>query len=252
MDFIQSPVTSGTVINRLKSYVVLIGFLMSLSGCATLDSVTGKADVEKARAGLEQRLASCKTEAADSEKANAALEKQMSACKLELGNSETAKADLEEQLLACKTEKDKLAAASADIEKQFKNEKMLFEKKEAEYKEKIDNLEKAKIKGISVILFGGDIIYEVAVDAYKEYRAGLRYRSLSDQNFSASFKSFEEGKGGDTELLSVLKEVDNSCDRFVDMNEASRFRKSEEDKYGKTGVPAGAPANPLPKPAKQE
>lgn len=127
---------------------------------------------------------------------------------------EGGKKELEGQLAICKADKEKLSKEKAECEK-----------KEAECQAKTAQ------KGIPVILFGGDIMYEVAVEAFKDYKAGLRFRTLNDPNFQEKSKMFEEGKGGDSEMLAVLKEVDKNADKIIDASEASGFRKAEEDKY---------------------
>lgn len=85
--------------------------------------------------------------------------------------------------------------------------------------------------GIKVIFFNGDIIYEIASDAFVDYRAGLRYRSLGDEAFFEKLQSFERGQGGDFDVLAVLKEVDKSRDRLIDEDEALKFRKIEETRF---------------------
>lgn len=214
MDFTQQIRTIlKCTFMRVILYVVVIPTL--LAGCATFDTITGKTEREK------------------QEKTKAEIEQQLTTCKAERDKLEKTRLEIEQQLTTCKAERDKLASSKADIEKQLSSERSQFEKKEAECKDMIGKLEKAKVKGMSVILFGGDIIYEVAVEAFKEYRAALRYRSLSDSNFATAFKMFEDGKGGDADILSVLKEIDTSGDRHIDTTEASHFRRTEEEKYGK-------------------
>lgn len=194
------------VIKRMMPCFIGIGMLtVMLAGCATLD-IFGKEE--------QERLAR--------EKAN--IEQQLTTCKADMDKLASAKAELEKQY----------SSEKAELEKQHSSEKAELEKKVAECKEQIGKLEKekTKAKGLSVILFGGDIIYEVAADTFKEYKAALRYRSLNNPNFATALKMFEEGKGGDAEVLILLKETDTSGDRFIDADEASRLRKVEEDKYG--------------------
>jgi len=167
-------------------YLAIVCEMMFFSGCATMDAVTGKAELEKKIANLEQ------------------------------------------QLSASNAEKNKLRDTVANLEQQLSAEK-------AKYASDIEGLQKkleiTKVKGMPVIFFGGDIAYEVAVEGYKDYRAGLRYRALRDENFKTALEQFEAGKGGDAIILSTLKEMDTSGDKLIDPSEARGFRKSEEAKY---------------------
>lgn len=160
-------------------YLFAVFVMIFFNGCATMDRVTGKVELEKKVTNLEQQLSASKDTIAK-------LEQQLSAEK---------------------------AKYTRDMEELHKK------------------LEMTKVKGMTVIFFGGDIVYEVAVDGYKDYKAGLRYRSLIDENFKTALEQFEYGKGGDAIILGVVKEIDTSGDRLIDANEALRFRKTEEDKY---------------------
>lgn len=91
-------------------------------------------------------------------------------------------------------------------------------------------IEAKRGSGIKIIFFGGDIIYELNTAAFTDYRAGLRLRSIHDQIFAESMGNFENGRGGDMEMLSLLKEIDVSKDRMIDETEAQDFRKNEEAK----------------------
>lgn len=90
--------------------------------------------------------------------------------------------------------------------------------------------------GIKVIFFNGDIIYEIFSDAFVNYKAGIRYRSLADQEFFQKLQSFEQGNGGDFEVLAVLKEIDASNDRMIDDKEALAFRKIAEARFAQKGM----------------
>jgi hypothetical protein len=85
--------------------------------------------------------------------------------------------------------------------------------------------------GIKVIFFKGDIIYEIASDAYVNYKAGIRYRSLADPEFLEKLQTFEQGQGGDFEVLAVLQEIDRSNDRMIDDSEAMAFREGAEAQF---------------------
>lgn len=130
---------------------------------------------------------------------------------------------MKQQLATCIAERDRLANANRELERQLEK-----------YREEISRLKRER--GMGIFFFGGDIIYEVAPEAFRDYRAGLRFRALIDSNFAAAFKMFEEGKGGDEEVLRVVKEIDTSGDRYIDIGEASSFRKAEEDKYDKMKI----------------
>ena len=116
-----------------------------------------------------------------------------------------------------------LGTESADMKKQLELKGGVLAECEAKLA-----TEAKRGTGIKVIFFGGDIIYEVFTDAFNEYRAGLRYRSLTDRDFAEKLQSFEQGMGGDLEVLAVLKDMDLSKDRLVDLEEAQTFRKKVE------------------------
>ncbi|MBI5328238.1 MAG: hypothetical protein HZB80_08125 [Deltaproteobacteria bacterium] len=178
-----------------RIYIAVFSLVGSMlfGGCATLDTMTGKADMEKKVSTLEQQLADSKAEGGR----------------------------LKESILK--------------LEKQISSEKASFEEQKARYGKEIEELQKkvetAKVKGMTVMLFGGDIVYEIAVEGYKDFRAALRYRSLLDESFKTAFEQFEGSKGGDSVILGVLKEIDKSGDRLIDAREAINFRKAEEDKF---------------------
>lgn len=134
--------------------------------------------------------------------------------------------ELGDQLSQCKAERDRLV-----------NQKSECEKKQTECLERVAVTEKSRI---TLILFGGDIIFEVSATAFKDYKSSLRYRTLNDSHFADKVKLFDTGMGGDAEMLAVLKEMDTSGDKLIDTAEAAAFRKAEEDKYsaGKTPPPA--------------
>jgi uncharacterized protein YceK len=141
---------------------------------------------------------------------------------------ETKVASLEQQLAASKSEEGKLRNTMAKLEQELSAEKAKSSRDTEEFQKKLDQ---AKVKGMPVILFGGDIVYEIATEGYKDYRAGLRYRSLLDDDFKTAFEQFEAGKGGDAIVLGILKEIDKSGDKVIDLQESLRFRKAEEEKY---------------------
>lgn len=55
-------------------------------------------------------------------------------------------------------------------------------------------MKKGQVKGINVLLFGGDIIYKVFPEAFQDYKAGLRYRALTDPAFEEALLKFEDKK----------------------------------------------------------
>ncbi len=139
-------------------------------------------------------------------------------------------ADTEKQLAASKAQEVKLSDANAKLEQQLSAEKAKYNRDVQEFEKKLE-MEKVKVKGMPVMLFSGDIVYEIAIEGFKDYRASLRYRSLLDETFKTSLDQFEAGKGGDPVMLGILKEIDVSNDRLISPDEALRFRKMQEEKY---------------------
>lgn len=231
-------------------YLVLTLAVLS-TNCAAIDSMTGKTDLEMQYKDLQQQLKTYKTKENTLSEAKirlettvailqqkvTGLENKLSAKEEDLKvlseksltegkTSVEEKAKLEQQLATCKAEKEK-AVASLTKEQAFARQM------ESKFKEQIKRLESGATKGISIIFFGGDIIYEVSLDAYKSYRAGLRYRALRNVAFANEYEKFEAGKGGDAVVLGVLKEIDLSADRTIDAREAYDFRQTEESLYSK-------------------
>lgn len=93
--------------------------------------------------------------------------------------------------------------------------------------------EAAEAGRINIMLFGGDILYSVSPDAFGDYRAGLRIRSLVDSEFAAALQDFEAGQGGDAEVLRVLRQVDSSNDRVIAFEEARAFREAQDGSFAK-------------------
>jgi len=141
------------------------------------------------------------------------------------------KSIIEQQLAASATRVKALEKEKSELEKKLADAEEQLTRKEAEFKAAIEKLEKSSKGGMSIVLFGGDIIYKVDAEGFTNYRAGLRYRTLRDTVFATALGEFERGQGGDADMIKVLKEIDTSGDRFIDSNEAARFRKAEEDKY---------------------
>lgn len=136
----------------------------------------------------------------------------------------------EKQLATSKAQEVKLSDANTKLEQQLSAEQAKYTRDVQEFEKKIE-MEKVKVKGMPVMLFSGDIVYEIAIEGFKDYRASLRYRSLLNETFKTSLDQFEAGKGGDPVMLGILKEIDVSSDRLISPDEALRFRKAEEEKY---------------------
>jgi hypothetical protein len=138
-----------------------------------------------------------------------------------------------------------LEAQLADAQRQAEAErKQLLDKHEAEIaveRERYLLLEARLIElkgfnemrasGIQQSFFGGDIIFVVAPEGYSDYRAALRYRSLSRKEFEESFSRYEKRVGGDAEVLRVLQEMDFNQDQLITRQEAQAFKIKEEKNY---------------------
>ncbi|MBI5789629.1 MAG: hypothetical protein HZA78_12325 [Candidatus Schekmanbacteria bacterium] len=212
---------------------------LMLTGCAVVDSMTGKTTLEVERNSLEQQLANLKNEQKRLNTANTDLEKQLGQERDKTKSLSDEKAAVLVQIENCKTGQAQISESKALLEKQMAQESESCKNREMDYQDKIKKLEQSSAKGISVVFFSGDIIYEVMLDAYKNYRAGLRYKALSDTVFGPMYSQFEEGKGGDAGVLAILKEIDSSGDRVIDAKEAIRFRQSAEESYSRKNVSSG-------------
>ena len=107
----------------------------------------------------------------------------------------------------------------------------------AKLQEKVTELEKSlatertRGKGIKLALFGGDIIYEVDSNAYVDVRAAFRLRAVRDRDFGENFNLYEQGRGGDSQILTLLREIDADKDRFITNAEGIEFRRGEESAF---------------------
>jgi hypothetical protein len=133
----------------------------------------------------------------------------------------------EEQLASQKADCNK---GMADIKGQMAEQKARCDSREAEMS-KILETEKMRGKGIKVVFFSGDIIYDISSEAFTDYKAGLRYKALRDGSFAEKLKLFENSMGGDGDVLAVLKQVDRSQDKLISAQEAASFRMAEEAAY---------------------
>jgi vacuolar-type H+-ATPase subunit I/STV1 len=219
---------SGLV--RMLPSLMLCSALFVVSGCATVDKITGKSDLEQANLQLRQQSEEQKSSFSSKV---AELTTQIQACKKEL---EKVNAEHAQQLDQLKITHEQ---EKADIRKEMEEQKRKFAALEADFQKEIER-EKYRSSFIKVIFFGGDIIYEVANDAFNDYRAGLRFKTLRDADFASQYKLFEVGKGGDPQVLSVLKEIDVSKDRIIDAQEARAFRKNEETIFNNSTTAAAA------------
>lgn len=152
------------------------------------------------------------------------------------------KGDLEKRdslITGLQTEIDNLKQSEASLQSEILQTKTLLSDADAKA-EKCEQKLAVEMKrgtGIKVIFFKGDIIYEVMNEAFVDYKAGLRYRSISDSVFRDVLSRFEQGAGGDHELLAAMQEMDMSGDRIVDMKEAVAFRKKYDGSLGQPSSP---------------
>jgi len=136
-------------------------------------------------------------------------------------------------------EREDLEASNRELERSLHTTREELAELERRYREVSAELdvfrsrEAAEAGRINVMLFGGDILYAVSPDAFGDYRAGLRMRSLVDSEFAAALREFEEGRGGDAELLLVLRQVDTSNDRLIAFDEARAFRQAQDGSFAK-------------------
>jgi len=196
-------------LSRLLVIAVSAAFV-GIAGCASMDDVTGKkriTELEQSVAQMEKMLADQKVDCANKE---SMLRKQG-----------------EEQLASQKADCNK---GMADIKGQMAEQKARCDSREAEMS-KILETEKMRGKGIKVVFFSGDIIYDISSEAFTDYKAGLRYKALRDGSFAEKLKLFENSMGGDGDVLAVLKQVDRSQDKLISAQEAASFRMAEEAAY---------------------
>ncbi|MBI5142413.1 MAG: hypothetical protein HZA20_09545 [Nitrospirae bacterium] len=211
---------SNKSLSRFLVIAVSAAFV-GLAGCASMDDVTGKkriTELEQSVAQMEKLLADQKVDCANKEsQLRRQSEEQLA----------SQKADCERSVTTQKADCDK---GMSDIKGQMADQKARCDSREAEMS-KILETEKMRGKGIKVVFFSGDIIYDISSEAFTDYKAGLRYRALRDTAFAEKLKLFEDGKGGDGEVLAALKAVDRSQDKLISAQEASAFRAAEESAY---------------------
>ena len=174
----------------------MLVLLAVLSGCETVDAVTGKDR-------LQQDLHRARTES-----------------QAKIGEREGRISTLEQ-------EKRDLLAKLDGLQAQYAAALMELETLRAE---------RSSAGGrINVLLFRGDIVYAVAPAAFGDYRAGLRLRALNDSAFSEALQQFEKLEGGDAALLRVLRQMDADDNRIIGLEEARGFREQREGSLRRNG-----------------
>jgi len=176
---------------RKSFFLVFLIVLVTFSVDALALDLGGKKKIK----ALEEELSDSQEMASELEEKNAKLEEQLAEITAQLDQARQSTSATEAELEGCKT---KLAT------------------------------EEKRGSGIKVVFFNGDIIYEIASDAFVDYRAGLRFHSLSDVEFSESLQLFEKGMGGDLKVLAAMKLIDSSHDRMISLREAAEYRRKAE------------------------
>jgi hypothetical protein len=131
---------------------------------------------------------------------------------------------------------ESLKTRIVELEEVVKERDVLLQEK-LELRKGMDQLENEikeqtrRREGIKAVLFGGDIIYEIDAGSYRDYRECLRFRSLRDEVFAKSLADYEQGQGGDMQMMALLKEIDSTRDRFISSEEAADFVSSEQKIY---------------------
>ena len=166
----------------------LLALLALLSGCQTVDAMTGK---DRLQLDLDRARAESRAKIAEMEVQNRTLEKE--------------KGELQAQL---DTIKLRYAAAMKELEKL--------------------RSERSSAAGrINVLLFRGDIVYAIIPGAYGDYRAGLRLHAVNDPEFGLALAQFEKLEGGDSAILRVLRQLDADDDRIIGREEARSYREQQ-------------------------
>ncbi len=163
--------------------------LALLSGCETVDTMTGK---DRVLRDLDRTRTESRARIGELEKRNSVLDQQ--------------RLDLQAQLDALR---EQHGTAMKELEKL--------------------RAERSSAAGrINVLLFHGDIVYAVVPAAFGDYRAGIRLHAMNDPAFGEALQQFERLEGGDGALLRVLRQIDSDDDRIIGLEEAQGFREKQE------------------------
>ena len=175
---------------RVAGTLAMLALLAMLSGCETVDAMTGKdrlqQDLERARTESRARIGEEKERVQ-------ALEQEKRGLRAQLDLLETQHSATLAELETLRRERSSAAGR------------------------------------INVFLFRGDIVYAIVPAAYGDYRAALRLLAVNDSNFGEELTLFEKLEGGDAALLHVLRQIDGDDDRIIGLEEARGFREQQED-----------------------
>lgn len=187
---------SGMKVCSIGRGCATLALLVLLSGCQTVDVVTGKDRVQRE---LERTRADSTEKIEELEERNGALDQENRDLQTKLAALEAQHSDAMKELETLRRERSSAAGR------------------------------------INVLLFRGDIIYSIAPEAFGDYRAGLRLHALNDSQFGESLKQFEDSRGGDAALLRLLRSIDADDDRLIRLEEANAFREQQEGSLNPEG-----------------
>ena len=188
--------TNGVDVTGVGRSSAMLALLAVLSGCATVDAMTGK---DRLQQDLDLARTTSRATVGELESRIHALEQE--------------KHDLQAKL-------DALGAQHATARNEL--ETLRTERSTAAGR-------------INVLLFRGDIVYAVAPTAFGDYRAGLRLHALNDSAFGEALQQFEKREGGDGALLRVLRKIDTNSDLVISLEETREFREQQESSLKRDG-----------------